>query len=249
MVRDCSRSFAIEPRPKSGLLRVRQFVMKDSYSFDIDAAGLDVSYKKHYDAYCRIFDRCGLKYMVVEAHSGAMGGSESAWFMVRTPAGEDLIISCESCKYAANLGKGDVEARTSSRPGARRRREAVARAYAWQGCDCGCSEFRKISPRQDIKTVAYIAKKKLRRGRPTKRRSPFSYGETIPLTRRKLLTLIGANEFGPMQPEELEKYFHGPGGYIGPVGLQVPGHLFHGTRGRNRQRCGRDGSGAGRPAT
>src|ERR1700687_4234575 len=97
--------FRDEPRPKSGLLRVRQFTMKDSYSFDIDAAGLDVSYKKHYDVYCRIFDRCGLKYMVVEAHSGAMGGSQSHEFMVRTPAGEDQIVSCDACNYAANLDK------------------------------------------------------------------------------------------------------------------------------------------------
>src|SRR6201995_6195179 len=84
--------FRDEPRPKAGLLRVRQFMMKDAYSFDIDAAGLDVSYKKHYDVYCRIFDRCGLKYMVVEADSGAMGGKESHEFMVRTPAGEDQIV-------------------------------------------------------------------------------------------------------------------------------------------------------------
>src|SRR5437773_11746949 len=69
--------FRDEARPKSGLLRVRQFLMKDSYSFDIDAAGLDVSYQKHYDVYCRIFDRCGLEYVVVEAHSGAMGGWQS----------------------------------------------------------------------------------------------------------------------------------------------------------------------------
>src|SRR5512143_35840 len=97
--------FRDEPRPKAGLLRVRQFIMKDAYSFDIDPAGLDVSYKKHHTAYCRIFDRCGLKYLVVEAHSGAMGGSQSHEFMVRTPAGEDQIVSCESCSYAANLEK------------------------------------------------------------------------------------------------------------------------------------------------
>src|SRR6266436_6716614 len=97
--------FRDEARPKSGLLRVRQFIMKDSYSFDMDAAALDVSYQKHYDAYCRIFDRCGLKYMVVEADSGAMGGSQSHEFMVRTPAGEDQIVSCEKCNYAANLEK------------------------------------------------------------------------------------------------------------------------------------------------
>src|SRR5437764_1758320 len=73
--------FRDEPRPKSGLLRLRQFIMKDAYSFDIDAAGLDVSYDKNYTAYCRIFDRFGLKYSIVQAHSGAMGGSQSNEFM------------------------------------------------------------------------------------------------------------------------------------------------------------------------
>src|SRR6266540_1184562 len=97
--------FRDEPRPKAGLLRVRQFIMKDAYSFDIDADGLDLSYKKHDKAYRAIFDRCGLKYMVVEAHSGAMGGSQSHEFMVRTPAGEDQIVSCDACSYAANLEK------------------------------------------------------------------------------------------------------------------------------------------------
>src|SRR4030081_737019 len=74
--------FRDEQRPKSGLLRVRQFIMKDAYSFDIDPAGLDVSYDKHYAAYCKIFDRCGLKYLVVEARSGAMGAAQSLEFMV-----------------------------------------------------------------------------------------------------------------------------------------------------------------------
>ena len=83
--------FRDEPRPKSGLLRVRQFIMKDSYTFDLDAAGLDVSYQKHHQAYCRIFDRCGLDYIVVEAHSGAMGGSQSHEFMVASDAGEDFV--------------------------------------------------------------------------------------------------------------------------------------------------------------
>src|SRR5712664_543851 len=97
--------FRDEPRPKSGLLRVRQFIMKDAYSFDIDAAGLDVSYQKHRDTYCRIFERCGLNYLVIDAHSGAMGGSQSEEFMVYTPAGEDQVVSCVNCKYAANLEK------------------------------------------------------------------------------------------------------------------------------------------------
>src|SRR3954465_4456137 len=97
--------FRDEPRPKSGLLRVRQFIMKDSYTFDLDAAGLDAAYQKHHAAYRRIFDRCGLQYAVVEAHSGAMGGSQSMEFMVASDAGEDLVVNCPACKYAANLEK------------------------------------------------------------------------------------------------------------------------------------------------
>src|SRR5919109_1550667 len=97
--------FRDEPGPKSGLLRVRQFLMKDSYSFDLDQAGLDAAYEKHYQAYCRIFDRCGLEYTVVEAHSGAMGGSQSHEFMVISEAGEDFVALCNGCGYSANLEK------------------------------------------------------------------------------------------------------------------------------------------------
>src|SRR5450631_4936157 len=97
--------FRDEPRPKSGLLRVRQFIMKDSYTFDMDQAGLDAAYDKHYQAYCRIFERCGLNTMAVEAHSGAMGGSQSHEFMVASDAGEDYVVSCPGCGYAANLEK------------------------------------------------------------------------------------------------------------------------------------------------
>ncbi|HWT01631.1 MAG TPA: proline--tRNA ligase [Pyrinomonadaceae bacterium] len=97
--------FRDEARPKSGVLRVRQFIMKDAYSFDLDQAGQDKSFEDQREAYKRIFDRCGLKYTIVEASSGAMGGSASNEFMVKTDAGEDLIATCESCGYAANLEK------------------------------------------------------------------------------------------------------------------------------------------------
>jgi prolyl-tRNA synthetase len=97
--------FRDEARPKSGLLRVREFTMKDAYSFDVDSAGLDKSFQHQYEAYCRIFTRCGLKYTPVEASSGAMGGSQSTEFMVRTDAGEDHIVLCEKCGYAANVEK------------------------------------------------------------------------------------------------------------------------------------------------
>jgi len=97
--------FRDEPRPKSGLLRVRQFTMKDSYSFDIDRAGLDKSFDLHDAVYRRIFKRCGLEFVAVEADSGSMGGSQSQEFMVYTDAGEDLVASCAKCGYAANLEK------------------------------------------------------------------------------------------------------------------------------------------------
>ena len=95
--------FRDEPRPKSGVLRVREFTMKDSYSLDIDADGLDVSFRKHHGAYVRIFERLGLDAVPVEASSGIMGGSESTEFMVRSAAGEDWIVTCDSCDYAANV--------------------------------------------------------------------------------------------------------------------------------------------------
>ena len=97
--------FRDEERPKSGLMRLRQFIMKDAYTFDVDRAGLDVAFEKQRGAYKKIFDRCGLKYHIVEASSGAMGGSESNEFMARTNAGEDFIAVCESCGYAGNLEK------------------------------------------------------------------------------------------------------------------------------------------------
>jgi prolyl-tRNA synthetase len=97
--------FRDEARPKSGLIRVREFIMKDAYSFDVDRAGLDKSFNDQREAYKTIFTRCGIKFLIVEASSGAMGGSESNEFMARTPAGEDLIVSCENCGYAANLEK------------------------------------------------------------------------------------------------------------------------------------------------
>jgi prolyl-tRNA synthetase len=97
--------FRDEERPKSGLLRVREFVMKDSYSFDATREGLDHAFSQHFDAYRRIFDRCGVETIAVEASSGAMGGSESVEFMVETDAGEDWIAACAACGYAANVEK------------------------------------------------------------------------------------------------------------------------------------------------
>src|SRR6059058_5103622 len=148
--------FRDEPRPKSGLLRVRQFIMKDSYSFDLDAAGLDVSCQKHHQSYCKIFDRCGLKFMVVEAHSGAMGGSQSHEFMVSTEAGEDLIASCAKCGYAANMEKATSKLpqvteliATGGKPElvATPGKKTIEEVAAFLG----------VSPAQKIKTLALMA--------------------------------------------------------------------------------------------
>lgn len=97
--------FRDEARPKSGLMRLRTFIMKDAYSFDIDREGLDRSFANQREAYKNIFTRCGIQFLIVEASSGAMGGSESSEFMARTPAGEDLIVHCANCDYSANLEK------------------------------------------------------------------------------------------------------------------------------------------------
>ncbi len=97
--------FRDEPRPKSGLMRLRTFIMKDAYTFDLDREGLDRSFANQREAYKRIFTRCGVEFSIVEASSGSMGGSESSEFVAKTPAGEDLIASCASCSYAANVEK------------------------------------------------------------------------------------------------------------------------------------------------
>ena len=99
-----------EARPRAGLLRGREFVMKDSYSFDVDDAGLDASYQKHRDAYVRIFDRLGFEYVIVKATSGAMGGSKSEEFLAKADVGEDTYVRCTKCDYAANVEAVQVHA-------------------------------------------------------------------------------------------------------------------------------------------
>jgi len=213
--------FRDEPRPRSGLLRVRQFLMKDSYSFDIDAAGLDVSYKKHYDAYCRIFDRCGLKYVVIEAHSGSMGGTESHEFAVRAAAGEDKLVSCEKCNYAANLEKATSRLDAVQDLAPEGNGKPLEIYTPGKGAIADIAEFLKISPKQDIKAVAYVAKKLTAEDKVAEMPAAVFLRGDHTVNETKLLTLLGAPELRPMHAEELQKYFKGPGGFIGPVGLQV----------------------------
>src|SRR5580704_8031725 len=152
--------FRDEPRPKGGLLRVRQFMMKDSYSFDIDKPGLDRSFDLHDRVYRSIFSRCGLKFVAVEADSGAMGGSQSQEFMVYTDAGEDLIASCPVCGYAANLEK--ATSRLDSVLEMDPTGDGSPELVHTPGCAAisDVAEFFKISPASDIKCVAYMALKR-----------------------------------------------------------------------------------------
>lgn len=211
--------FRDEPRPKSGLLRVRQFTMKDSYSFDIDAAGLDESYKKHYDAYCAIFDRCGLKYMAVEAHSGAMGGSQSHEFMVFTNAGEDFVAHCGKCGYAANIEKatskldpveelapeGDGKPIEVHTPGMKTIEDVA--------------KFLKVSPKQKMKTLAFMSVSTSSEGKQVaKPVIAFMRGDHM-LNEAKLGGVVGSGDLRPMHPEEIEQIFKSPAGFLGPVNI------------------------------
>jgi prolyl-tRNA synthetase len=220
--------FRDEPRPKSGLLRVRQFIMKDAYSFDIDAAALDVSYQKHHDTYCRIFDRCGLKYMVIDAHSGAMGGSKSQEFMVRTPAGEDLVVSCEKCNYAANMEKATsrlaaVEDLKTEGDGA-----PVEVHTPGQKTIEDVARFLGVSPQNNIKTLALMitepdaAETKQDKTKPSKthqRPLVLLMRGDHQMNEAKLSTAVGGKETRPMQEEEIIDFFKSPAGYLGPLGI------------------------------
>ena len=208
--------FRDEPRPKSGLMRVRQFTMKDSYSFDIDAAGLDKSYNKHDAAYRAIFTRCGLEFVAVEADSGAMGGSGSQEFMVYTEAGEDLIASSAS-GYAANLEKATsklaaVEDLAPTGDGALELVHTPGKASI-----ADVTEFFGIQASQDIKCVAFIGMTAKAESLPRPivafLRGDHQVNET------KLAAVTGVTELRPMLPVELEVHIGGPAGFLGPVGI------------------------------
>ena len=204
--------FRDEPRPKSGLLRVRQFTMKDSYSFDLHRAGLDKAFEDHRQAYVRIFERCALKTIQVEAHSGAMGGSGSTEFMVPTDAGEDLIASCESCGYAANTEKAESRAETPDKykpagaapaledfptPGVTTIEALAAKPYG-------------VAADQQLKTLVYVADDK-----PV---VAIVRGDDQ-LNEAKLQTATGASILRPAHPEEIERSMGAKPGSLGGVGL------------------------------
>ncbi|MGI9667021.1 MAG: proline--tRNA ligase [Acidimicrobiia bacterium] len=198
-----------EPRPKSGLLRVREFTMKDSYSFDIDFDGLDVQFENHFRAYLRIFDRLGMSVVPVQASSGAMGGKESTEFMMRSEIGEDLVAHCENCDYSANVeaaasALADVEDPASSldieqfdTPGVR----TIADLETFDG---GAAADRQI------KTLVYMLD-----GSPA---LVLMRGDHA-LQDQKLLDGTKAAEARPAQADEIKALLGADAGSLGAVGV------------------------------
>lgn len=199
--------FRDEPRPKSGLLRLREFFMKDSYSFDIDEAGLDVSYDKHVRAYTNIFKRCGVKALHVEAFSGMMGGTVSGEFTAPTDSGED-VIAVSDCGYAANLEKAVSGLAPVDDPAG----EGVPEAFGTPGQKTIEDLVRFTGERPDrmIKTLVYVAESQpvaiLLRGDHT-------------LSETKLSAALGTGVFRPATAEEVFKLHGANLGSLGPVGL------------------------------
>jgi prolyl-tRNA synthetase len=201
--------FRDEPRPKSGLLRVREFTMKDSYSFDLDQEGLDKAFDAHYAAYKQIFERLGLDAVPVAASSGAMGGSGSVEFMVRSVAGEDLVAHCAACGYAANVEKatsrvpeitdesGPDAPEKFPTPGVRTIEDLVTFA--------GGAEASR-----QIKTLVYMLD-----GTPA---LVLLRGDH-PLQEQKLLDQTGALEARPAHPEEINELLGADAGSLGAVSV------------------------------
>jgi prolyl-tRNA synthetase len=202
--------FRDEIRPRFGLMRGREFIMKDGYSFDATEEGAETTYQKMYDAYQRIFKRCGLSFRAVEADTGTIGGSFSHEFMVLADTGEDTLAICKDCNYAANMEKAAVQQPTASEtemeplqkvetPG-KRKVEAVC-------------EFLNIEPSQLVKTMVYLADDKpigvLVRGDH----------EVQPV---KLKNLIGAVEVELADDKQVFDATGVPSGYLGPIDLQIP---------------------------
>ncbi|MCI0365243.1 MAG: proline--tRNA ligase, partial [Phycisphaerales bacterium] len=202
--------FRDEPRPKSGLLRLRQFIMKDSYSFDLDAAGLDVSFNKHREAYCRIFDRCGLRYAVVHAHSGSMGGSESNEFMVVSAAGEDVVVHSSRTGYAANLEKAVSQPVPPACPDPEGDFSPQEFHTPNQRTIAEVAEFTGLPETSQMKSLVLIAA-----GKPVLAllRGDHSLSET------KFASAAATGDFRPARPEEIRQTFGADAGSLGPVGV------------------------------
>ena len=204
--------FRDEIRPRFGIMRAREFIMKDAYSFDTDDEGAGRSYDAMFRAYERIFTRCGLKFKAVEADSGPIGGNYSHEFMVLASTGEDVILSCSSCSYAANLEKAEIAAPVSPalRDAPEGRPEKVHTPDA-RTIEEVC-EFLGVTPQDLVKTLIYITDR----------------GVVAALVRgdhevneAKLRRAAGCETLELADEAVIEKYTGAPRGFAGPVGLEV----------------------------
>ncbi len=202
--------FRDEIRPRFGLMRGREFIMKDAYSFDVNEAGADVSYAKMYKAYRRIFERCGLKFRAVEADTGSIGGSFSHEFMVLADSGEDAIVSCSACDYAANMEKAETRKREVSEHADPRALERVT--TPGQKSVEEVAAFLGVNSTHVVKTLVLLADNEpvvaLLRG-------------DYDLNEIKLKNHFGCAELEMAGDDVVLKVTGAPTGYAGPVGLQV----------------------------
>ena len=200
--------FRDEIRPRFGLMRGREFIMKDAYSFDVDEKAADLSYEKMYQAYRRIFERCGLKFRAVEADTGSIGGSSSHEFMVLADSGEDAIVSCSSCQYAANVEKAEARPIEAEEHADARPLEQVATPDKRTIEDV--SEFLGVHAASMIKTLVLLADNEpviaLVRG-------------DHELNEIKLKNVLGCAELEMAGDEVVTKVTGAPVGFAGPVGL------------------------------
>jgi prolyl-tRNA synthetase len=198
-----------EPRPRGGLLRVREFIMKDGYSFDRDEAGLDESFRKHSQAYKQIFERCGLETYEVQAESGIMGGSGSKDFLAPSGSGENTLVTCENGDYAADLEIAEGRPPQPDFPEELPEPEEVETPE--QRTIEDVSHFLGVDPRATAKAMPVVAD-----GRVV---LALVRGDDR-LNEMKLLEALG-EDFRPAEPDEIRQAFGAGGGSIGPVGVSV----------------------------
>ncbi|SDZ84141.1 prolyl-tRNA synthetase [Desulfuromusa kysingii] len=203
--------FRDEIRPRFGLMRGREFIMKDAYSFDLEDSGADTSYQKMYQAYRNIFNRCGLKYRSVEADSGAIGGNFSHEFMVLAESGEDGIVSCDSCEYAANVEKAELIYADSVPPVATQEVQKVD--TPGQKTIEDVARFLQVNPQQIVKTLIVQT----------------SNDEVLAVLLRgdrelnpiKLANLLGVDWVLMAEEEVVQEATGAPTGFAGPIGLSI----------------------------
>lgn len=201
-----------EARPRFGLIRSREFIMKDAYSFDRDEAGLDASYKNMYDTYCRIFKRLGLDFTVVDADSGAMGGSGSQEFMVKSPVGEDGIAYCDGCGYAANYEKAPCVPAAKAYPEGELALEKVETPDAHTIEDL--VGFFGYENYMFAKTIIYKADDKYI--------AAMVRGDRE-INEVKLKNLVGCtDDLELAEPAVVRELTHAQVGFAGPIGLEIP---------------------------